>query len=88
MMSDGIIRVGKVSAVDAAARKARVRFDDIGVTSEWMPILTTTPTAVVIIEGEERHISVMPWMPRIDDVVLCIFRPVFNGDGFIVGAMS
>ena len=87
MMSDGIIRVGKVSAIDGAARKARVRFDDIGVTSDYLPVVTAAPTASVIIEGEEQTVTVSPWMPKIDDVVLCVFRPVFNGDGFILGAM-
>lgn len=28
------------------------------------------------------------WMPRIDESVLCLYLPVFNGDGFILGGIG
>ncbi|MEN6437013.1 MAG: hypothetical protein ABFD97_00350 [Syntrophobacter sp.] len=28
-----------------------------------------------------------PWMPSINDTVVVLYLPVFNGDGFILGAI-
>ncbi len=28
------------------------------------------------------------WMPRINDTVLCLYLPVFNGDGFVLGGIG
>ena len=25
------------------------------------------------------------WMPKVNDRVLCLYLPVFNGDGFVLG---
>lgn len=27
------------------------------------------------------------WMPKINDTVLCLYLPVFNGDGFVLGGI-
>lgn len=32
-----------------------------------------------------RHIK--PWMPKVNDQVLVLYLPVFNGDGFILGGI-
>lgn len=32
-------------------------------------------------------ITISPWMPDIDETVLCIYDPVFNGDGYVLGAL-
>ena len=34
-----LVRVGVVSAVDSSARKARVWFDDLGITSGWLFVI-------------------------------------------------
>lgn len=28
-----------------------------------------------------------PWVPKINDTVLCLYLPVFNGDGFVLGVI-
>mgnify|MGYP001048578019 CR=1 FL=1 len=38
--------------------------------------------------GEHGHAAnVTYWMPRINDTVVVLYLPVFNGDGFILGAI-
>ena len=32
-------RIGLVTAVDAESRKARVNFPDVGIVSDWLPVL-------------------------------------------------
>lgn len=40
------------------------------------------------IDGLHDHeAKVTMWMPRIDDTVLVLYLPVFNGDGFILGVI-
>ena len=33
-------------------------------------------------------LSIKQWMPRINDTVLCIYLPVFNSDGFVLGGIT
>jgi len=68
---DNLVRVGTVSAVDGAKNRARVRFDDIGIVSGGLYVLH---------HGEA-------WMPKVDDRVLVLYLPVFDGDGFILGVI-
>lgn len=38
--------------------------------------------------GEHDHsASLTYWMPRVNDTVVVLYIPVFNGDGFILGAI-
>ena len=40
------------------------------------------------IDGEHDHVaSVTSWMPKVNDTVLVLYLPVFNGDGFILGVI-
>ncbi len=40
------------------------------------------------IDGEHGHVgNVTYWMPRINDTVVVLYLPVFNADGFILGAI-
>jgi hypothetical protein len=32
-------------------------------------------------------LTIKQWMPRVNDAVLCLYLPVFNGDGFILGGV-
>ena len=39
----------------------------------------------------ERHkhdLIIKPWMPRVNDKVLVLYFPVFNGDGVILGGVQ
>lgn len=69
---NGIVRIGIVTDVDAASKKARVLYPDSGLTSAWLCVLR---------HGEA-------WIPSVNSVVLCLYLPVFNGDGFIVGVIQ
>lgn len=67
------VRVGTVTAIDTKARKARVLFQDMGFTSGWLTVL--------------RHGQADIWMPKINDAVVVLYLPVFNGDGFVLGVL-
>ena len=39
-------------------------------------------------EKTHKHkVTVYPWLPYVGQLVLCIYLPIFNGDGFILGAI-
>ncbi len=68
---EGIVRIGTIA--DIKGRTARVLYPDSGMTSGWLSVL--------------RHGTTDEWMPQINDVVLCLYIPVWNGDGFILGVV-
>lgn len=42
-------------------------------------------------EAYEKHkhdLIIKPWMPRVNDKVLVLYFPVFNGDGVILGGVQ
>lgn len=70
----GFLRLGFVTDVNSVKRLARVKFADLGYTSGWIPVL---------INQEEK-----PYMPKVGEQVLCIYEPVRNGRGFILGGIQ
>jgi phage baseplate assembly protein gpV len=39
-------------------------------------------------DGQHEHeANVTYWMPKVNDTVLVLYLPVFNGDGFILGVI-
>ena len=76
----GLIRIGRVSSVNAAACAARVAFDD-----EDDLVSAELPVVVPCSKDNKAY-----WLPDIDTQVLCIFQPHASGkginDGYIVGA--
>ena len=88
-----IVRIGKVSAVDTSKRKARVIFPDKNnMVSGWLHVIQRNNTALsLVVDGDPPHShggSVATfWMPKVNDTVLTIYLPVFNADGFILGAV-
>lgn len=39
----------------------------------------------------ERHkhdLKIKPWMPKVNATVLCLYLPVWNGDGYILGEIG
>ncbi len=67
-----MVRVGTVTSVDVTKRCVRVRFPDKKMTSGWLHVVKS---------------SALGWMPSINDTVLCLYMPVFNGDGFVLGVL-
>ncbi len=37
--------------------------------------------------SHSHKVTVAPWFPNIDDIVICIYEPGFNGDGYVLGAL-
>ena len=37
------------------------------------------------IRSHSNKVKTRMWMPHIDDMVLCLYLPIRNGDGFILG---
>ncbi len=66
-----LVRLGTVTAVDAKKRRARVKFQDSGIISDWLPVVQSGGA----------------WMPTVNRTVLTLYLPVFNGDGFILGVI-
>ena len=87
---ENIVRVGTVSAVDAVKRKARVKYDDMEIVSGWL-FIVQHPATEIHVEPDPDHdhpgTHLTYWMPKIDDRVLVLYLPVFNGDGFILGGL-
>lgn len=77
-----MVRVGIVTDVDKKDRRVRVRFPNLNMTSGWLYVLQSPPDVKIIID-----FTVTPWMPEVNDRVLCLYIPVFNGDGFVLGAI-
>lgn len=76
MELDNLVRIGTVTDVDAAKRLARVKYQDTGITSDWLYALSGTPrlgaTALCL------------YLPVSGDDGL----PLFNSDGFILGVIG
>lgn len=75
-----MVRVGIVSAVSEAKRQVRVHYPDRKLTSGWLYVLQNPPTV-------KADVAVEAWMPAVGDRVLCLYIPVFGGDGFVLGGI-
>lgn len=68
-----LVRRGKVSDVDTTTHRVRVFFEEMNIVSGWLSVLR---------QGGEA------WTPYINDHVLCLYLPMFNGDGFVLGVIT
>lgn len=102
-----IVRIGKVSTVNAEERTARVIFQDkANLVSGPLIILQNQPSITVLEteltygvlsaeghthEGEtESHtheLIITPWLPYIGQLVLCLYLPNGESDGFVIGGI-
>ena len=91
-----IVRIGTVFDVDTGARKARIRFHDVDMTSDWLYVLNNRPyipdyegpQQTELQDGHIHELIIKGWMPKIDDVVVALYLPIFNADGFIIGGVG
>ena len=70
---ENMVRVGTVTAVDAKAKKARVLYEDMNFTSDWLAVLQN---------GQEDA-----WLPRVNDTAVVLYLPAWQGDGYILGVL-
>lgn len=86
-----IVRVGIVSSVNAGNMTARVKIPDQGIVTGDLKIAQNTPTAeITVVSGScpaECGVKIKPWIPKVGQWVLCIFKPDGEGDGFILGGI-
>ena len=71
-----LVQIGTVSDVDNGKRRARVILKETGHTSGWLSFAS-----------HKHDLIIKPWMPKVNDQVLVLYLPVFNGDGFILGGI-
>lgn len=100
-----LVRVGTVTDVNNAELKARVRFQDVGVTSDWLHVLRNQPfipdydvpqkteltsggAGESSYESHSHNLVIKPWMPKVNETVVALYLPIFNGDGFILGGVG
>lgn len=106
-------RLGFITDADNDKRLARVKFEDLDISSDWLPVLINRDRiGVDVAEWDEtqwtefetewkgsragdpdyadhKHkLVIKPYMPKVGDQVLCIYEPVRNGRGFILGGIK
>lgn len=92
---EDMIRIGMVNDIREDERTVRVFFRDSGVMSGWLKVLQTSPfipdkdvpQETGSADGHTHSLTIKPWMPYIGDPVLCLYMPVFNGDGYVLGGL-
>ncbi len=96
-----MVRVGTVTDRDLGARKARVKFPDEDLPSGWLAVLASPPfipapgpqrteaasggSGYAAFASHTHNLIIQPWMPEINDTVLVLYVPAFQGDGYILG---
>ena len=104
MQIEDIVREGKVTAVDKDKRIAKVWFDALEIESDWMPVLINRDfipdyepqrtefeaggSGDAAFEKHKHDLIIKPYMPKVNDLVLVLYFPVFNGDGVILGGVK
>ena len=87
---ENLIRVGKVSSVDATNKKARVYYPGMkNMVSDWLPVIQwPTMQTDYALSGANKHWhEYWGWMPNVDDKVLVIMEYGFNSSGYILGVI-
>lgn len=97
-------RLGIVMAVDKETRRARVKFPDVDMVSDYLPVLANQPY-IPAYEGTQRteyqeggsgeaayarhyhELKILPWLPKVNDLVLVVYVGGQDGDGIIVGGV-
>lgn len=87
-----MVRVGTVTFVDNDKRTARVKFQDTGYESGELYVLANRPY-IPDYEGPQQteaggKLKIKPWMPKVNAVVLTLYIPIKDGDGYILGEIG
>jgi phage baseplate assembly protein gpV len=88
---NGLVRIGFVTDKDSSARKVRVKFRDVDMTSGWLPVLQHFGASISVSSAGDpahKHTATLGyWMPGVNDTVAVLYLPVFNGDGYVLGGI-
>ena len=85
---ENLVRVGTVTAINLDERTARVKFQDTGITSGYLKVLSNQPYIPDYVGSHKHNLIIKPWMPHVNDTVLVLYLPVFNADGFVLGGLG
>lgn len=92
-----LVQVGTVTAIDKAKHRARVKFKSTGITSGWLHVLDThphipdfddVPQETEIAVDHKHKLVIKQWMPHVNDTVVCLYLPIWNSDGFVIGGIT
>ncbi len=85
----GLVRIGKVTDRDTSSGKVRVLFPDSGLTSDWLFCLQNmAPITIGTAEEHTHTASSGIWTPTINQVVACLYLPMPDADGFVLGTIG
>lgn len=92
---EDMIRIGKVNDIRENERMVRVFFEDTKVMSGWLKVLKNSSfipkkdasQETEAADGHTHGLVISPWMPNVGDAVLCLYMPVFGGDGYVLGGL-
>ena len=90
-----MIRVGTVTDIRAETREVRVYFPDKKIVSGWLKVVKNSPfipekDVPQRTEEAEEHaheVKISPYLPKVGENVLCVFYPIPDGDGFVIGGV-
>lgn len=100
-----MVRVGIVTDVDKGRRLAQVYFQDMNLTSGWLPVLINRDfipdygedqrtefegggSGYAAFASHKHDLKIKPWLPKVNDQVLCLYEPIRNGRGFVLGGIQ
>lgn len=91
-----IVRVGTVTAVNNDKLLAQVYYNDLDLSSGWIPVVKRidyvpdydVPQETEEAAGHKHEVKIKPWMPKVGDQVLCLYEPVRDGRGFVLGGVQ
>ena len=85
----GMVRVGTVTDRDTSSGRVRVLFPDSGLTSGWLYCLQSpAPVTIGTAEEHSHTASSGTWTPAINQTVVCLYLPIPDADGFVLGAIA
>ncbi len=88
-----LVQLGRVSDVDNTKHMATVYFPVTEIVSDWLYVLDNRPYIPAYsgpqqteeAENHKHNLTINPFMPKIGDLVLVLYLPIYGADGFIIG---
>jgi len=85
----GLVRVGKVTDYDVTKGQVRVLFPDTGLTSGWLFCIQNSAGISISANQDHAHTAtVAKWLPAVNQTVVCLYLPLPNADGFVLGTIE